>query len=246
VKLLLSTAALAAVLCAPSLAGEFSVAPVRMELGAAARTGVFTVRNEGRERLSFQVSAMQWTQDAQGRDQYTDTTDIVYFPRILSIEGGQEALVRVGIKQPLVQTEKTYRVFIEELPVGANATAPGTQVRVLVRFAPPIFVKPVKAEDRLDVERLQVTGGAVRLTLRNSGNQHQMVEAIRLQGRSAAGGNVYSMTLAERYLLAGTTKDYTAPLTREQCLAMASIATEVKTDKAAAQRQVDVNPAMCQ
>jgi len=246
VKLFSTVLAFAAALCQSSMASEFSVAPVRMELGSSARTGVFTVRNEGKDRLSFQVSAMQWTQDAEGRDQYTDTADLIYFPRILSIEAGQEALVRVGVKQPLVQTEKTYRVFIEELPGASSAPTPGTQVRVLVRFAPPIFIKPPKVEDRLAVEQLQVTGGTIRFAVHNGGNQHQLVETIRLQGQGARGDSVYSMTLADRYLLAGTTRNYTASVPREQCLAMARLVTEVKTDKSLAQRQVDVTAAMCQ
>ena len=241
---LLAFGALAASMAAG--AGEFSVHPVRMELGAAARTGVFTIRNEGKERLSFQIQGIDWTQDAEGRDRYTEATDLVYFPRLVAVDGGQEAVVRVGIRQPLVQVEKTYRLFIEELPTPATQPAPGTQVRVLIRFGPPIFVKPLQPVDRIDVEGVRVAAGAVQLTLRNTGNQHQLVESIQLTGHDGGGQRVYTMTLADRYLLAGTAKNYSAAITREQCLAIRRLVTEIKTDKTLAQRQIETQPSMCQ
>lgn len=226
-------------------AGDFSVNPVRMELGASARTGVFTIRNDGKDRLSFQVQGMAWTQDAQGRDVYAEGGDLVYFPRLVSVEPGQEAVVRVGVRQPLVPTEKTYRLFVEELPPADAAPLAGSQVRVLVRFGPPIFVKPAQAQDRLEVENLRVEGGEVRLALRNAGNQHQVVDSIRLKGNDGRGGEVFATTLADRYLLAGTVKEYAATLTREQCRALARVSAEAKTDKTLAQRQLEVRATAC-
>ncbi len=126
-----------------ALAGEFTVNPTRLDLGAAARSGVVTVRNDGKSPLSFQLQAMDWAQDATGKDQYTETRDLIFFPRILTIEPGQEGVVRVGTKTPVVPTEKTYRLFIEELPgTNKDPEKPGVQIAFLIRFGAPIFIAP--------------------------------------------------------------------------------------------------------
>jgi fimbrial chaperone protein len=49
---------------------------------------------------------MEWTQDAQGKDIYADTGDLVYFPRQMEIEPGARKLVRVGAKAPAGATER--------------------------------------------------------------------------------------------------------------------------------------------
>ena len=40
-----------------AFAGEFSVNPIRLELGANVRSSVIGIKNEGRQKLSFQLQA---------------------------------------------------------------------------------------------------------------------------------------------------------------------------------------------
>lgn len=233
-------------LLAPAAAGEFTVNPISIELGPAARSGVLGIRNDGSQRLSFQVEAMEWTQDAAGKDQYADTRDLVFFPKLLSVEPGQEGIIRVGIKNPIVQSEKTYRVFIEELP-GAQIkpATPGAQINVLIRFGAPIFIAPVNPQDRLDIESLALAKGKLTFSARNTGNRHQLVQGIQLRGLDAHGKSVYTTTIADRYLLPGTVKHYESSIASDQCSRMATLELEVKTDKLTVNRKLDVSPAMC-
>src|SRR4051812_3587352 len=83
---------------AVAAAGEFTVNPILLELGAAARSGAITVRNDGKVPLSFQLQAMEWAQDTGGKDQYLETRDLIFYPKILTIEPGKEGLVRVGTR----------------------------------------------------------------------------------------------------------------------------------------------------
>jgi fimbrial chaperone protein len=231
---------------APLRAGEFAVTPLRLELNPTVRSGVVTIKNDGKEKLSFQLEAKEWTQDAAGTDQYADTRDLIFFPKILAVEAGQEGLVRIGTRTPVVPTEKTYRLFIEELPPSARQPeASGAQVNVLIRFGEPIFVAPLKAQDGLEIEGPVLTAGALKFSARNTGNRHQFVQGIQLKGWDVGGTEVYALTLADRYLLAGTVKAYTASIAGAQCLKVASLEVEVKTDKANAKRKLDVTRAMC-
>lgn len=227
-------------------AGEFSVNPIRLELGAAVKTGVIGVRNDDKQKLNFQLQAMEWTQDATGKDIYTDTQGLVFFPKILSIEPAEERLIRVGAKASAVPTEKTYRLFIEELP-GLVKTPEGNsaQINVLIRFGAPVFVAPLKPQDSLDIDRFTVAKGAITIQAKNTGNRHQLVRGIELKGADAGGNEVYALTLADRYLLAGTVKTYATTLSAAQCAKISSLALEFMTDKLSEKRKIDVTRAMC-
>jgi fimbrial chaperone protein len=227
-------------------AGEFSVNPIRLELGAAVRSGVITVKNDGKDKLSFQLAAMEWSQDDSGKDQYANTSDLIFFPKIMSVEPGQEGLIRVGTKKPIVPVEKTYRLFIEELPAPTKSPEnPGVQINVLIRFGAPIFINPIKAQDALEIEALSLANGALTFSVRNTGNRHQVVQGVQLRGVDTSGKETYALTIADRYLLAGTNKPYTTSISTDQCSKLARVEVEVKTDKAKAMSKLEVKPPMC-
>ena len=91
---------LAAFVCAASgvaCASTFGVTPLRIDLGAKAKSGSVTVANGDTKKLAFQVYAKKWTQKPNGENVYEDTTDLVVFPQQLEIAPGQKKLVRVGV-----------------------------------------------------------------------------------------------------------------------------------------------------
>ena len=160
-------------------AGEFSVNPIRIDLGVSVRSGVITIKNDDQQKLSFQIEAKEWTQDAAGKDQYTDTDALIFFPKIMSVEPGETGLIRVGAKATALPTEKTYRLFMEEMP-GATKKVEGSgaQINVLIRFGAPVFVAPLKPQDSLDIESFGLTKGNVSILAKNTGNRHQVVQGI--------------------------------------------------------------------
>ena len=227
-------------------AGEFSVNPIRLELGANVRSSVIGIKNEGKQKLSFQLQAMEWTQDSAGKDQYVDTQDLVFFPKILSVEPSEEGLIRVGSKTAAVPLEKTYRLFIEELPTTSkDPEGSAAQINVLIRFGAPIFIAPLKPQDNLDIENFNLTKGVVTIAARNTGNRHQLVQGINLKGTDSSGNEVYALTLADRYLLTGTARSYATSIAPGPCAKITALALEFKTDKFSATRKLDVLRAMC-
>ena len=229
----------------PAIAGEFSVDPIRLELGPSARSGALTVRNEGKVKLSFQIDAMAWTQDASGADQYGETRDLIFFPKIMTVEPGQEGVIRVGTKTPVLPSEKAYRLFIEELPSSERGAESPVQINVLIRFGAPIFINPAKAHDGIEIEPLSISRGLLSFAARNTGNRHQMVEGIQVRGADADGKEVYALTVADRYLLAGTVKPYTTDIPGAKCSQIAVLEIAFKTDKVSVSRRLDVSRAMC-
>lgn len=220
--------------------------PIRLELGPAVRSGVFSVRNDGKEKLSFQIEAMEWTQDAAGVDQYTETRDLIFFPKILGVEAGEEGIIRVGARNAAVPAEKTYRVFIQELPSPSQAVlADGPRVNLLLRFGAPVFVTPVRPTDSAEVTAMALAQGVLGLSLKNTGNRHQVIEGIHIRGADRLGQEVYALTLADRYLLTGSTKAFKATIPAQKCDGIATLSVQVKTDKVTLDRKLDVSRAMC-
>lgn len=232
--------------CAQALAGEFSVNPIRVELGPAARSAVITITNEGNEKLNFQIQGMEWSQNAAGKDEYKETRELIFFPRIMSVEPGQEGVVRIGVKAQATSTEKTYRLFVEELPGAQKAPqTAGAQINFLIRLGVPIFAAPSRPQDGLAIEGFELRNGLVALSATNTGNRHQVVKGVRLKGTDSTGNAVYGLDIADRYLLAGTRKSYTTAIAAEQCRRIAVLAVEVQTDKLSETQKLDVTGAMC-
>src|SRR5271169_3390931 len=73
---------------APSAhAGLFGITPIRVDLDRENRTGSFTVTNDDPDKaLQMQAKLMEWTQDAEGKDIYAPSNDLVFFPQIFSVE----------------------------------------------------------------------------------------------------------------------------------------------------------------
>jgi fimbrial chaperone protein len=165
-----------------ALSGEWRVTPIRIDLGKDAKSGAVTVFNESDERLQVQMNAMEWTQDAEGKDQYTDTGDILFFPRIMIFDRRGERILRAGIKLPPGGKEKTYRLFIEEIPEPRQTE--GARVAIAIRFGVPIFVKPVKEDLRGEVGNLSMTGGVVAAVARNSGTSTSSSAPSLCRGRT--------------------------------------------------------------
>ena len=66
----------------PAAAGNFSVAPVRIDLQGTQRTAVITVHNEDAAPLLIQVSTLSWSQPG-GEEKYETTRELLATPPVL-------------------------------------------------------------------------------------------------------------------------------------------------------------------
>jgi len=226
-----------------ALAGDWRVSPIRLDLGRDAKSGAITVANDADERLQVQMKAFEWTQDAEGKDRYEETGEILFFPRLMILEPKEEKILRAGIRVPAVAKEKTFRLFIEEIP--GPRKAEGVNVAVAIRFGVPIFVKPLKEEARGEIGAMTMSAGALLVPVNNTGNVHFVVQSVLLRGRNGAGEEIFSRELSGWYLLAGVSRAYTTTVPAATCGNMAVIEAEVKTDKLPLRGRMVVDRSMC-
>ncbi len=230
-------------------ASDYTVSPLRLDFDRDSKSGVVTLANVGTERINFQIKAMEWSQDAEGKDRHGETNELIFFPKILSVEPNEERVVRVGVKSLPVSTERAFRLFIEKIP-GPNSAppAPGLNIAVNVRFALPVFVEPSDHQAKGEIVEASLTRGRFELVLRNKGNEHFRIdgEGIRLVGRNAGGVEVLTRTLNDRYLLAGTTKRYATSVSKQECAQLATLETTIQTEQFTLSRKLDVNGTSCE
>lgn len=180
------------------------------------------LRNVGKEPVRLEVQATRWTQSPDGQLETAATDELVVFPPLLTLAPGEERNLRVGTTARPGAAERSYRVFLQELPPPEK---PGErqQVRVLSRLGLPVFLAPERRTSRAELTGLQVEGGKARFTLRNGGSVRLRPAEVRLTAGGADGHTLFARPLDAWYVLAGGERRYEVELPAESCPAVRSV-----------------------
>lgn len=228
-------------------AATFTIKPTQVVLSAKTPSVLVTLHNTSSETLRFQLSLFGWAQRPNGEMELTPTEDLVWFPTLLQLAPGEERKVRVGSATSIASTEKTYRLFIEELPPMQTPQAgpSGTQVRILTRIGIPIFLQPAKLEAGGHIEALAIRHGQLSFQVKNVGNVHFVVQAVRISGFTAAEEQVFERQLDGWYVLAGGRRIYQLELPEGDCTRIQMLAVEVDTQHATFTSRFDLLSRAC-
>lgn len=221
---------LALCLAPAARAGEMDIHPVLVALSKDEKSAVVTVRNRSKEVARYQVTVFAWDQAPSGEMKLAPTADVAVFPRTLSIPPGEAKIVRVGTQVPFGAVEKSYRVFVEEMPPPPKPES-ASRVQVLSRIGIPIFLSPDQAIEKAVWGELRVEGGKVEASLRNLGNVRVRPAAVRLVAADAAGKPLHEKALDAWYVLPGGERRYAAQLPADVCGRVRSVAVEAQLPK---------------
>jgi fimbrial chaperone protein len=211
-------------------ASGLNISPVQVRLSPEASKSLLTLRNEGPEDVRYQVSIMTWDEDARTGMKLGPTEDIIVFPTILELKIGETRSLRVGSMVPFGPIEKTYRVFLEELPAPEKPQARST-VRVLTRVGIPIFLAPVQTLEDHKLSALALLGSAAAVDVQNTGNVHLRVDSVRLEGFAQGGEKLFEKQAQGWYVLAGGHRRYELEVPKDACAKVRRLVVSVKTDK---------------
>ena len=234
---------LAGSLASSASAGDWRVTPIRIDLGPQAKSGAVTVSNGPAERLELQLSASEWSQDAEGKDRYEETSDLLFFPKMLLIDPSQEKIVRAGIRVPAAAREKAYRLFLTEIP--ARGESKGASVAIAIRFGVPVFVHPLKEEPRGYITELAADNGVLSFRVSNDGNVHFVVQSILAVGKDAKGAETFRKEVSGWYLLPGVSRAHTVEIPAEGCPGTARIELQLRTDRFPLSGTLEATPKAC-
>lgn len=219
-----------------------AIDPTRVHLSGKAHSQSLALRNSGSEKARFQVTAFSWQQSATGEMQLSPTEDILFFPSLLEIAPGETRKVRVATDVPPAALEKSYRLFVDELPP-PNANNTGA-IRVLTRLGIPIFLQP-NAPQPQPALSAAVRHARLSVTLENRGNSYLFAQSVRVVGRDAAGNVKLEQDLPAWYVLARGRRAYDVPLEASVCRSLASLSISTRTERGNVQANQPVAAGSC-
>jgi fimbrial chaperone protein len=207
-------------------AGGLNVSPIQIRLSPQTTKAMLTLRNDSAETVRYQVSATSWNQTPRAELQLAPTNEIVFFPGLFTLKPGEERNVRIGVGTPFGLVEKTYRVFVEELPPTERAAQAVSEVRVLTRVGVPVFLSPSRALERRTIESVSASNGHGSFRVSNQGTVHFREDSVQLRGLDAAGSELFVREQRGWYVLAGGSLDYDFELPKS-CPGLAALAATV-------------------
>lgn len=223
-------------------AAEFRVTPIRIDFGKGAKSAIVNVINDG-PKTNLQIYAMEWKQDAEGKDVYTKTDDIIYFPKVLILEKGETRIIRAGMKTTPAAVEKTYRLFIEEIP--SQKKKEGVNIVIAIKFGVPVFVEPLKETFKAEISGISMSKGVLKAIVKNTGTSHINIESISIRGTGSDGREILNKDLSGWYLLSGVTRAYTTEIPKDVCRGLGAVSLKLKSDRLKLDGQLNADNSMC-
>jgi fimbrial chaperone protein len=208
-----------------------NVSPVQLYLKAEESKALLTLRNDGGEAARFQLQVHAWGEDPNTGMTLGPTEDIVFYPTLITLKPGETHKVRIGTTVTFGGLERTYRLFVEELPPTEKPAQSRSAVRVLTRVGIPIFLQPTKVLESQTLSPVALSSGAAAFDLQNAGNVHLRVETVRLEGFAPGGARLFEREAPGWYVLAGTRKHFSVDVPRDACARVRKLIATVKTDR---------------
>ncbi len=159
----------------PAWAGNVSLFPTSIVAPAGEKSGALTLENHGKTPERFQVTVLDWSQDA-GQDVTSPATAVLAAPSIVEIPPGSRRAVRL-VRTQGVGTPGYYRVLLRQLPQPSTAG----QVQLLIHQNLPVGFEDAKAGPPVLRARFTAKG----LLLTNFGPTAARVTAVGPQGMPA-------------------------------------------------------------
>lgn len=222
---------------------NFSITPVRIFFEGSKKTDTVTIKNESTKTGALQINAVAWTQDEKQDNVYLPTEDILFFPKLVEIKPGEEKIIRIGTKIPHSDTEKTYRLFIEEIPDDTQLET--TSVKILMKIGVPIFISPVKAAPSGVIEKMEFHKGSLMVDVKNEGNVHFIIKTVKIEGKDESGKEVYTTEKAGGYLHHGKSKEVVFDIPQDACHKMKTLHVDIDTDRLMMGKQIEIVEEMC-
>ena len=227
-------AGLASVVAFGGLArADFTIIPTTVTLTAQKTTELVTIHNTGARQTRLQATAYDWAQKPDGRFILTPTDDVVLYPPLITVEPGQDRIVRIGAGVPIGAAERVFRLVIEELPAPPEPRTQGqtgvqSKVLVLTRMSMPVFLLPPAIETGSDLGAAAIQNGRLTFRIKNDGNTHLVAPEAKIEGFGPGDKTVFKTTATQGngYVLAGRYTDYAVEISGAQCRHLSKIAIE--------------------
>jgi fimbrial chaperone protein len=212
-------------------ASSFEVAPISLTLSAKVTSGMLVVTNRSPEPLRFHITAFAWDQKPDGEMVLTPTKDLVFFPAMLTLNPQEARNLRIGANIKPAGAEKSYRVFVQELPALASADQdPASTVGVLTKMGVPVFLEGETPKTTPALTGLALQGSKLTFQVKNPGNVHFRPEKLLVRAKDGQ-TILHTEEVDGWYVLAGKSTTYIVSLPTTVCTTLKSVDVELKSDR---------------
>ncbi|HPU14962.1 MAG TPA: fimbria/pilus periplasmic chaperone [Polymorphobacter sp.] len=181
-------------------AQSLTVSPVNIEVPSGQSTVAITVTNTGDMATKYQIRPFAWSQDADGNDVLTPTSEVMVSPPLGSIAPAADQTVRLKLRRPPQAKELSYRIILDQLP----GPAVGGGTRMVLRFSIPIFAQPAAHVEPLVKWHVESRDGQRFLVAVNHGSKHAKFWEMAITAPDS--GPVELDPDGAQYVLAGATQ----------------------------------------
>jgi fimbrial chaperone protein len=186
-----------------SLAGSFSISPVRVFLEPRERAAALTIVNGADTEVVLQADVLRWSQDGAGQDRLEPSDDLVVSPPILKVPARSRQVVRLArLVTPDPQRQLTYRLLLREITDTSRTPEPGAKLPIALVLSIPVFLNPPGAQQ--DVRCQLHSGQPLEIACRNHGRAHAQLRELNVlrEGRTLGRfeGAVYLLAGSQRVL----------------------------------------------
>lgn len=204
----------------PAHASGLRVTPLRLDVSSQQRSAELRLQNLTENGLPVEITVFSWRQE-NGQDIYEPTRDLFFAPPIIRIPPAGAQTVRFLLTGTLPeQSERSYRVYVEELPASSSQPRSST-MSFRMRFGIPLFVAAKQpSKPKLALNAVQHDNGQWQIPISNTGNGHLRVSQLLLLSDTTPPDGAPESALAEaaaadsgsHYLLPGSQQQWTLKL----------------------------------
>jgi fimbrial chaperone protein len=215
----------------PVSASSVGVSPVHIYFTRSSPSALLTISNEGQESISFSLSAYAWSQGESGEIKLTPTSDIIFFPALLTLSPGEARNIRLGTELQPTNIEQTYRILLDELPPAQTGHPnPSMEVRVLSEISIPIFLVPDKPRLQADLSGISLHKNKLAFQLNNTGLVH-ILPSVTVAAIGSSGSLVYRVGPQQIwYVLAAGSRIVTVSLPAKPCAKVRELTISLELD----------------
>ena len=222
-------AAMAAALSAAE-AANLSVTPSRLDLSQQVKATSLRLSNHDSQPVTVQARVFRWTQSG-GEDVLVRADEIVASPPITTLGPNSEGLFRiVRLDDGAAADEQAYRVFVEQVPEALNAS--GANLTISVRYSIPLFVRHGAGAPPDLSWTARRAGDHLVVEARNDGGLH--AKLTRFELRSADGRSLVKTEGLVGYVLPGSVRSWSFPISGASTASGAGLVIEAHTQSGVA------------
>ena len=196
-----------------------SISPTRLVLDPKTKVATLTLENKSDTPTNVQIKANGWYMDDAGNYIEDKTGDFLFFPRLATIAAGQTQVIRVGYQGDFPSMEKSYRVYVQELPPvkqpdylkpEGNTVAGGVQILLGMSIA--VYIRP--SADKIPPPQIkwisaEKVKGNIKIGLENQGSFHFYTQRVELDLQDKAGNSLFSKEFQSYQSFHGRKHGYT-------------------------------------